>query len=180
MRPSFSSNPNAPHRATTPVLIDFFAKEAAEQQERTATIGRQSPVAELNPRGTSLRHRPDFTTDAGPSADSPVTVSSLRNFLRSKGHPVGQHIYEETIQSRLNAANLSAETLLTALEITHTPDHPLLRTLAVSKSECQKVINRLKRIVNHSSGFTPEIIGAAQGSNNNPDQLIRNCLQLVR
>ena len=180
MRPSSSSNPNASHRATTPVLIDFFAKEAAEHHERTATIGQQSPFAELNPRGTSPRDRPEFTAHAGRSADTNVNVSTLRNFLQSKGHPVGLHIYEETIQSRLNAANLSAETLLTALEITHTPDHPLLRTLAVSKNDCQRVLNRLKGIVNHSSGFTPDIVGAAQRSNNDPNQLIRHFLQLVR
>ena len=175
MRPSSSSNPNAPHRATTPVFIDFFAKEAAEQQERIATVGQQSSFAELSPR-----HHPDAIANVGPSADSPVTVSSLRDFLRSKGHPAGQYIYDETIQSRLNAVNLSAETLLAALEIIHTPDHALLITLGVSGTERLRVTNKLKGLVNRSSGFTPEIIGAAQRSNNNPNQLINNFLQLVR
>ena len=180
MHPSSSSNPNAPHRATPPVLIDFFAKEAAEQQERTATIGQQNPIAQLSPRGRSPRYRPDTIADASPSVDSPVTVCSLRSFLRTNGHSFGQHIRDETIEGRLNAVNLSAETLLAALEISHTPDHAILRHFAVSQAERNYVISKLKRIVNHTSGFTPQIINAAQHSNNNPNQLIRNILQLVR
>ena len=180
MRPSSSSDPNALHRATTPVFIDFFAKEAAEQQERTATIGQQDPFAELRPRRTSPSHRPDAIADAGPSAHLPVTVRTLRDFLLSKGHPAGRHIHDATIQRRLDAVNLGAETLLAALEITHTPGHSLLRRLAMTQTECLRVTNKLKSIVNNSSGFTQGIIGAAQRSNNNPNQLIINILELVR
>ena len=175
MRPSSSSDPNAPHRATTPEFIDFFAKEAAEQQERSVTIDRKSPFAELSPR-----HRPDAIVDAGPSANLPVTVSALRSFLESKGHPDGQLKFDEAVQIRLNTANLSVETLLAALEIIHTPDHALLITLGVNETERLRVTNKLKGIVNHATGFKPEIIGAAQRSNNNPNQLINNFLQLVR
>lgn len=175
MRPSSSSNLNAPDRATSPMFIDFFAKEAAEHQERIASIGQQGPLTELSPR-----HRAGTIADVGPSANLPVTISTLRNFLSSKGHPIGQHIYDATIQSRLIAANLSTETLLTALEITHTPNHPLLKTLGLNKTECLRLINKLKGIVNHSAGFSSKVIDAAQRSNNNPNQLIINFLPLVR
>ena len=180
MRPSSSSDSNAPHRATSPVFIDFFAKEAAEQQERTATVGQQSPFAELNPRGTSGGCRPDGSVDAGPAADLPVTVNTLRCFLHSKGYSAGTHIFDVTILNRLNTANLSAETLLTALEIAHTPDHPLLITLGVKEPERRRMINRLKGIVNHSAGFQTDIESAAQRSHNQADQLIQNFLELVR
>ena len=175
MRPSSSSDPNAPHRATTPVFIDFFAKEAAEQQEKSATIHPQGPFAELSPK-----HRPDTIVDAGPSANSPVTVSSLWSFLRSKGHPDGQLKFDEAVQIRLNTVNLSAETLLAALEIIHTPDHALLITFGVSENERLNVLNKLKGIVNYSSGFHSKIIDAAQRSHNNPNELISNFLKLVR
>ena len=180
MRPSSSSDSNAPHRATSPVFIDFFAKEAAEQQERTAPVGQHSPFAELNPRGTSAESHPAGSVAAGPSAHFPVTVNSLRCYLQSKGYSAGSHIFDVTIQNRLNTANLSAETLLTALEIAHTPDHPLLVTLGVNKSERLRLINRLKGIVNHSAGFQTEIESAALRSHNQPNQLIQNFLELVR
>ena len=175
MRPSSSSDSNASHRATSPVFIDFFAKEAAEQQERTAPIDRQDPFAELSPR-----HRPDATTDAGPSADSPVTVRSLRDFLRAKGQPSGLRIGDEIVQRRLNVVNLSAETLLAALEIINTPNHSLLRTLEMSQTECLRITNKLRGIVNNSGGFQPKVMAASQRSNNDPHQLIRNFLQLIR
>ena len=175
MRSSSSSDPNAPLRATTPVFIDFFAKEEAEQQERTATVGQQGHFADLSPR-----HRPDATADAGPSARLPVTVNTIRSFLHSKGHSRVHRVYDDTVQVRLNDGNLSAATLLAALEIIHTPDHSLLKTLGVSQTERLRVTNKLKAIVNETRGFLPEIQSAAQRSNNDPDQLIRNFLQLVR
>ena len=175
MRPSSSSDSNAAHRATSPVFIDFFAKEAAEQQERNATPHPQGPFAELR-----SRQRPDDIAAAGPSADLPVSIQSLRSFLRANGHPAGQHMHDETIQRRLNAVNLGADTLLAALQITHTPNHALLRTLGVTETECLMITNKLKAIVNNTSGFTQELMGAARHSDNNPNQLIRNFLQLVR
>ena len=175
MRPSSSSDPHAAHHAITPVFIDFFAKEAAEQEERNAPLDRQGPFAELSPR-----HRPNATSDGCLQADSPVTVSALRDFLRSKGHLTGQHIHDSTVERRLIAINLSAETLLAALKIIHTPNHSLLRTLRVSQTECLRVTNKLKAIVNNSSGFKQVTIGAAQRSNNDPNQLIRHFLELMR
>ena len=180
MRPLSPSDPNSPYRASTPVLIDFFAKEVAEQEERANANRPHSPFAELSPRGMSTSNRSDSAVDAGTLSASPVTVSSIRNFLRSKGHSKGQRINDDTVQSRLDALNLSAETLFEALKIIHTPDHPLLITLRVSATERISVTTKLKGILNHSSGFQAERIYAAQQSNNNPNQLIRNFLQLVR
>ena len=183
MRPSSpsSSDPNAPYRATTPVFIDFFAKEAAEEQQVRGNANRpHSPFAELSPRGVSTSNRSDAAMDAGTSSASPVTVSSLRSFLRSKGNRVGEHMHEFTIQNRLDRGNLSAETLLAALEIVYTPDHPLLRELGVSVPEHFGLVRKLTGIVNYTVGFNSALEAVAQRSNNNPHQLIANVLQLVR
>ena len=182
MRPSSpsSSDPNAPYRAATPVFIDFFAKEAAEQQERTSSICQQSPFAELSPKIATPSHRLNAIADTSTSADSHVTIGSLRSFLRSNGRSAGGHMYDPTIQGRLDAANLSAETLLAALEIIETPNHPLLETMGLENTESHSIFSKLAGIVNHSGGFTIELRRAAQRANNNPDQLIANLLQLIR
>ena len=180
MRPSSSYEPNAPYRASTPVLIDFFAKEAAEQQERANASTPYSLFAGLSPRGASPSNRSDASVDAGTSSASPVTVSSLRSFLRSKGCPAGHHIHEGTIQSRLNSANLSAETLLTAIETAHDANHPLWATLSINAYERSELMNRLGGIVTNSGGFKKGIRAAAQNSNNDPQQLIANILHYLR
>ena len=180
MRPSSSSDSSAPHQTTTPVFIDFFAKEAAEQQERTATIGQQSQFAALNPRGTSSISRPDVNADAGPSAHLPVTVSTIRNFLLAKQHPDSQLIYDDTVRERLNEGNLSAETLLIALQTVHDANHPLLARLGVNDQEQRELVARLSGIVTNRSGFLPPIKKLVVQANNNPDQLIAAILEYLR
>ena len=80
MRPS-SSDFNAPHRATSPEFIDFFAREAAEQQERCATLNPAGPFEDVSCRRTFCEDRYDGGVEAGSSANFPVTVDTLRCFL---------------------------------------------------------------------------------------------------
>ena len=180
MRPSSSSDPNATHRATTPVFIDFFAKEAAEQQERTNTIAQQGPFAELNPSGTSPRYRPESTADAGPSTASHVTIITIQRYLIEKGYEAKNFLKDETIQRRLNAANLSAETLLAALQTTHNPHHALLSQLHMHQHEQTELKYMLAGITFSCVGFRPAIKEIVQNADNNPDQLITNLLQYMR
>ena len=180
MRPSSSSDPNAAHRATTPEFIDFFAKEAAEQQERTYTIAQQGPFAELNPRGRSPRYRPDSTAAAGPSTASHVTIITIQRYLIEKGYQAQNFLKDETIQRRLNTANLSAETLLAALQTAHSPHHSLLTRLSMRHHEQTELRYMLAGITFSCAGFRPAIKEVVQNANNNPDQLITNLLQYVR
>ena len=175
MRPSSSSDPSAPYQAKQPVLIDFFAKEAAEQQARANANRPHSPFAELSPRGASPSNRSDA---AAGSASSPVTVSTLRSFMRSKGYPPGNKMFDATIQDRLSRANLSAETLLASLEIAHTFHHPILERLGVREIQRYWLINRLSGIVIRSAGFDIGIETSARRANNNPHQFIACLLSL--
>ena len=180
MRPSSSSDPNATHRATTPVFIDFFAKEAAEEQERTTTIAHQGPFAELSPRDTSPSYRPNSTADAGPSATPHVTIITIQRYLIEKGYKTQNFLKYETIQRRLNGANLSAETLLAALQTVHNPQHSLLARLSMRHHEQTELRYMLAGITFSCAGFRPAIKEVVQNANNNPDQLITNLLQYVR
>ena len=180
MRPSSSSTPNAPDRAKQPVLIDFFAKEEAEQQVRNAIMSQQSLLAELSSKRATPSHRLDGNAETSTSADSHITIDSLRRFIGLKGYSTGEHMYDKTIQSRLDIVNLSAKTLLAALEIIDTPHHQLLETIRLKDIERYSLFSKLVGIVNQSGGFTKQIRVAAQRANNNPEQLIVNFLALVR
>lgn len=179
MRTSSCSDLNAHYRAKQPVLIDFFAKEAAEQQEGSTFICQQGPFAELTHNRATPSLSLNSIAETSASADSEVNVISLRNFLHSKAYPTGQHMYDSTIQSRLDIANLSAKTLLTALEIIDNPNHPLLETIRLKETERYSIFNKLCGIVNQSGGFTKSLRIAALRANNNPDQLIINFQELV-
>lgn len=54
MRPSSSSVANPPNRSNRPVLIDFLAKEVAEQQERANAHHPKTRLAGLDSRTMSL------------------------------------------------------------------------------------------------------------------------------
>ena len=78
------------------------------------------------------------------------------------------------------SANLSAETLLTALKTAYDTDHPLLATLSVNAHERSGLISRLAGIVTNTGGFKKGIKAALHNSNNNPEQLIINILNYLR
>ena len=182
MRPSSpsSSDPNAPYRAAITSLVDcnFFTDVHAEQPDTHSAASQHSPFAELSPRRGSLSNLPSAITDAGPSSASQVTIGTVLEYLSERGR--GCQLVYGTINNRLNSANLSAETMLTALQISHTENHPLLTSLGVNPYERSELINRLDGIVNIKSGFRQEIKTAVQNSNDDPGQVITNLLQLIR
>ena len=115
-----------------------------------------------------------------PSAATNVTVTTLRSFLRAHGHSGGDFMRDITIQDRLDRANISAGTLLAALQLVNTSNHPLLASIGVSLSERPKLMSKLSGIVNQAAGFRQDVETDAQAANNNPDQLIANVLQAIR
>ena len=127
---------------------------------------------------------PPPVTDAATSSASSVTISTIRNYLREKGYTnpewVCQGLSEANAQNRLDSANVSAQTFLTALQIAHTINHPLLERLRVSDEELKGLIARLTGIVMTKAGFRPSIKTLVLNAHNNPDQLIANVLEYVR
>ena len=177
-RPS-SSDPNAPYRATTPTLIDFFAKEREEHQERADANHQQNPLSALGPRRTTHGTAPSATANVGPSAAPNVTASTIGQYLSERGYAVNILLRNETIEARLSSARLSAEALLAALHIAHDAHHPLLARLGVSDKNRALLLYWLAGIANNKQGFLQPIRTAALNANNNPDQLINNILQYI-
>ena len=177
-RPSFT-DPHAPYRATTPTLIDFFAKESAEQQEIADANTQQNPIARLAPTETPKTTLSSAIAHVGSSAAPPVTIITIQRYLLEKGYVANSFLLDETIQYRFNAANISAQTLLSALQIAYEADHPSLARFGLSDNERSIVIKRLAGMTQHGSKFR-QTLKAAQNSNNNPEQLIANLLELIR
>ena len=180
MRPS-SSDPNAPYRAAIASLVDcnFFADEEPEQPETANPTNQQDPFAGLNPRRLTHSTSPISTAEATTSSASPVTVSTIRQYLLEK-RTVNKFLLDATIQDRLNLGNLSAETFLAALKIADDASHPLLIRLGVRDLERDEIIYRLAGITANSAGFRMAIRTAAQNANNNPDQLVAGILHHIR
>ena len=110
------------------------------------------------------------------AANPHTTVRDIQQYLRAMGYS-DINMRDEAVQLRLNSANISADTILAALQTLHDANHPLLVSLNVRNNARLKLINRLVGLLNRIQGFRPEIRSAIQRANNNPDQLIANLLQ---
>ena len=177
-RPSFT-DPNASYRATTPTLIDFFAKEGPEQPEIADANTQQNPFAPIAPMETRQTSLPAAIAHVGSSAAPPATIITIQRYLLEKGYAASSFLTDETIQYRFNAANISAQTLLSALQIAYDAHHPFIARFGMSDKERFILIKRLVGITQHDSRFR-QTLKAAQKSNNNPEQLIANLLELIR
>ena len=179
MRPS-SSDPNAPYRAAIASLADcnFFADEGAEQPETAAANNQQNPFTGLLPENIAQTNRSQTTPEVGTSTASSVTISTIMQFLREKGYVPYSYLLETTMQSRLNEANLSAETLLIALKTVH--EAPSLAAFGMRNAEKLPLMLRLAGIITHRNGFPQSLRRVTQNCNNNPSQLITDVLQYVR
>ena len=118
------------------------------------------------------------TTDDATSSAAPVTVNTIRAYLRARGGVEG--VSETTLQNRLYSADLSAETLFFALQVLADADHPLLSQLNMGNKDRDKVMYRLTGIAMNKSGFLEPIRNVAKNAQDNPEQLIANMLEYVR
>ena len=164
---------------------------AGRNPRRTTNQDRLNDIAHNLGSGVRIvmewmtpRTFPPTVTDAATSSASSVTISTILHYLRERGHTSPEWIYqglsEANAQNRLDSANVSAQTFLTALQIAHTINHPLLESLRVSDEEQKGLIARLTGIVMTKAGFRSPIKTLVQNADNNPDQLIANVLQYVR
>ena len=180
MRPS-STNPS--YRATTPTYIDFFenARRAEQSGSTSANQTQQTPMlfASSRPQHAAQRQRATTPTAGATHSASHVTIDTLRQYISETGHH-GERMENVTVQARLNDANISTETLLTALQTAHNPNHPLWENLAAKKRERAMVISKLTGIVINKSGFRSPIKNLLQNAQNDPNQLIANLLGYVR
>ena len=177
-RPSFT-DPHAPYRATTPPFIDFFAKESAEQQESADVNTQQNPFAPLAPMETRQTPLSAEITHVGSSAARQATIITIQRYLLERGYMASSFLMDETIQCRLDAAYISAQTLLTALQIAYDVHHPVLAGLRLSEKERSTLIKRLAGMTQHDARIR-QTLAAAKKSNNNPEQLIVNLLESIR
>ena len=177
--------PSSPHsmtsdRLTTRTFIDLFENETGQHDTRENGNDQQSRFAQL-----SQRRNPDSSAlgaignGVAPSSNaaSPYTI---QRYLRQKGYERKEFLKYATIQNRLDSANLSAQTLLDALKIVDTANHPLLTALCVSVQEHEILIARLTGIMTKPQGLARTMKAAALNCNNNPDRLISAILQYIR
>ena len=179
MRP-FSSDPNAPYRDAIASLSDcnFFREDDAANA--TDAPRAPAPLDALNPRQRTHHTGPSGTSDGGPSAPPQVTIATLRQFISSKGHRRSHLLRDRTLHERLNGANLSARTFLTALEIIHDPHHTLLTALAVTEAERQTLVSRMVEILNNALGFNASTRALVLSANDDADQLISRFVAYLR
>ena len=192
MRPSSSSSsssdPNAPYLEAIASLADcnFFAPVEPAQADTTLWIQSSEPsqpFAALSARrSTDGTHLTPMTHPApAPSSSSsvPVTINSIQQYLTAMGH--GEHFLRDSIiESRLDSGKLSAQTVFNALQIAHDSNHPFFVNLPLNIFEQVTLINKLVGIFINASGFRKTIQTAAINSNDDPCQLIRQILRLVR
>ena len=202
-RPS-STDPNAAYRDAIAAFADnrMYGQEDHIDDEpyNEAAQNQSNSLAGLNPRRTTNQDRlnaiahnlgsgvrvamemitsntiPAATTDVATSSAAPVTVDTIRQYLSDIGHH-GKYIANDTIQRRLNEANLSTETLLTAIQTAHNPNHPLWATLGAGQFEREAAFYKLSGIVTNKSGFRDSMKTLVKMANNNPEQLVANVLQ---
>ena len=114
-RPS-SPDPNQPHRASTPPLIDFFARADAAQSEPAATRTQVRPFALFGAHhrspATSALPTAEFLSATAPQ----VTVNTILQYVRDHSAVEIRFLMNETIRLRLRSAHLDPATFLTALE----------------------------------------------------------------
>ena len=176
-RPPFS-NPNPPFRPTTPILIDFFAKEREEQQTHVDANYQPMRVAGI---GQSETGHCGEASASSPASAPPVTLQMLRDSIpEMTGHYSRCRMKDATVLTRLDSANVSAATLLHALQTVNNPHSQLCTNLAMTDSERNAILYRLRGIVTQTAGFRPEIRTVVRNANDNPDQLIRVMLAYVR
>lgn len=175
-----SSNPNVLDRVNQPVLIDFFAKEAAEQYERANHTHQQTPFAGLNSRIINQLSPPPSGVNCGISSYSNVTVTTLRRFLHENGDCDSDCLMDATIINRLNWMNISAESFLSALELSRIVNHTSLANLRINAREQAKLISQLGGILTRKQGFGYRIRKAIENTNNNPEQLIACLIGHIR
>ena len=159
---SSSSNRNAPYSPPSPQFIDFFAREREQSDLANASL-------------------PPTADHGAASALTAVGIQQVQQYLIDQGYELPRgFLTDVAIQNRLHSADLSAATLLSALQTLYNPQHPLLITLGVSDHELTTLRNRLAGIVSNRSGFLTPIRTEVLQSNDNPELLIRNLLSYLR
>lgn len=116
---------NAPFRANPPVLINFFANEREEPQEREIASEQNIPLA-----GLRSRSRADSTAlgaianIGGPSTDVDVSLYTIQQCLCQRGFDPSRFLKYRSSMTRLDSINLSPSTLFAALKIAEDVNHP--------------------------------------------------------
>ena len=132
-----------------------------------------------NVAGPSNAPAPEVVANPHPHPHPQTTISDIQQYLRAMGHRDGS-VSDQSIRIRLNSANISTDTILSALHMLHDANHPLLARLGVMNNPRNKMITRLAGVINSLHGFRPEIRSAIQRANNDPEQLIINLLTYTR
>ena len=174
-RPPFS---NPPYRPTTPILIDFFAKERETQQTHAEANPQPIPVAAIGQSETMYGCE---ASGSSPAPARPVTLQMLRDAIPDMtGHFSRCRMKDATILARLNSANVSAATLLYALQTLNNLHSSLCISLAMTDTERNAIMYRLRGIVTQTAGLREELRTVVRNAHDNPDALIRLMLAYVR
>ena len=184
MNPYRPSSPdcNRPCNTVTPLLIDFFAKEREEHLEIACARHQQGQFAGLglrrmmdSPRITQVE-----TVEDEHEVTSAVKVETIRYYLSSRPDFWQAFLKDTTIQSRLNAAKLSAATLLAALEIAYAPSHPIFPRFGARNNEREALISRLVGIMTNVAGLREPMRTIFENSNDDSTRLVEGVFQYVR
>ena len=144
----------------------------------------------LGPAGVrSVMERMAAEYAAGPShpteamtfpQQSYATLDTLRDYFDRLGIGYSARLQDMTIQFRLDSANLSVETLIAAMDIVRTPNHPTLIAFQVSENERHVMMTSLTKCMEWRGGFDQRVRDAALNANNDPHALVSNILFQMR
>ena len=109
-----------------------------------------------------------------------ANISTLRQYFHRMGLNFSSQLQDSTIRSRLQTANLSMATLIAAIDIAHTPNHPTLAAFNANENERHTVISCLAGCMHWKKGFNQQTITASLNADNNPDDLIAGLLLQLR
>ena len=178
--------PLSPHslpsdRTPSQPFIDFFANETTQHDMRENCHDQPSHFDQLSsgrsPHSSALGA---LGNGAAQSSDDTASPYTIQRYLRRKGFERKEFLKYGAIQNRLDSVNLSAQTLLDALKIVDTANHPLLLALCVNVQEHEILTGKLTGIMTKPQGLRTAMKTAAQNCNNNPDRLITSILQHIR
>ena len=203
-----STDPNAPYRAAIAALGGHpgNAQEVAQGQaapnayqqsghdgfpaRRHTNRDRLNAIAHNLGSGVRIvMERMAAENAAGPShptealtipQPSYATIDTLRDYFDRLGIGYSSRLQDETIQFRLDSANLSVEALIAAVDIVRTPNHPTLIAFQVSENERYVMMKSLTKCMEWRGGFDQRIRDAALNANNDPHALVSNILFQMR
>ena len=103
------------------------------------------------------------------------TVADLRKILADAGFENKTRIFNPTVESRISVVNATAATLIEAVRIARTPNHPVMLQQKASTYNREDVLYQIS-LVFKPGNLNPAVSEAIKSANNNPEKIVANII----